>query len=188
MDTPGVAVRPLSIMSGSDEFAEVFFDDVVVPDARRIGEVDGGWAIAMALLPFERSTSFWHRTAFLQARLRTVVRDAPDDDHTAALLGDAFARLHALRCRSRATVRRLVAGETLGPETSIDKVLVAGAEQSLFDVARELTPGLIEQPTGVVEAQWRDEYLYSRAASIYGGTGEIQRNIIARRLLGLGED
>lgn len=188
MDTPGITIRPLEIMSGNDEFAEVFFDDVAVPDARRLGEVDGGWAIAMALLPFERSTSFWHRTAYLQARLREVVVAAPDDAHSAALLGDAFARLHGLRCRSRATVRRLAAGETLGPETSIDKVLFGTTEQRLFDVARELLPGRIETPADAADTRWRDEYVFSRAATIYGGTGEIQRNIIARRLLDLGDE
>lgn len=188
MDTPGITVRPLSIMSGSDEFAEVFFDDVVVPDARRVGEVDGGWAVAMALLPFERSTAFWHRTAFLQSRLQSVVADAPDDDHSAALLGDAFAQLHALRCRSRGTVRRFDAGEPLGAETSVDKVLVATAEQKIFDVGRELAPSRIALPEGPDELRWRDEFLYSRAASIYGGTGEIQRNIIARRILDLGDE
>lgn len=188
MDTPGLTVRPLSIMSGSDEFAEVFFDDVVVPDARRVGEVDGGWAVAMALLPFERSTAFWHRTAFLQSRLQTVVADAADDDHSCTLVGEAFAQLHALRCRSRATVRRFDDGGTLGPETSVDKVLVATAEQKIFDIGRELAPARIAMAEGPDELRWRDEYLYSRAASIYGGTGEIQRNIIARRLLDLGDE
>lgn len=188
MDTPGITVRPLAIMSGSDEFAEVFFDDVVVPDARRVGAVDGGWAVAMALLPFERSTAFWHRTAFLQSRLREIVTDAPDDDHSAALIGEAYAQLHALRCRSRETVRRFDRGDPLGSETSIDKVLVAGAEQRIFDVGRELAPARFALPDGPTELRWRDEYLYSRAASIYGGTSEIQRNIIARRLLQLGDD
>ena len=188
MDTPGITVRPLAIMSGSDEFAEVFFDGVVVPDERRVGEVDGGWAVAMALLPFERSTAFWYRTAYLRARLGAAIADAPDDEHAASVVGNAFAQLHALRCRSRTTVQRLDAGETLGPETSIDKVLVATAEQRIFDVARELDPGRIALAGGPWEHRWRDEYLYSRAASIYGGTAEIQRNIIARRLLELGDE
>lgn len=188
MDTPGITVRPFSIISGDDEFAEVFFDDVVVPDTRRVGEVDGGWAIAMALLPFERSTAFWHRTALLRTRLAEVVAAAPDDRHSAVLLGEAYAALHALRCRSRGTVRRLSAGETLGPETSVDKVLVATAEQKIFDVARELLGGRIEIGDTPADGKWRDEWLYSRASTIYGGTGEIQRNIIARRLLDLGDE
>lgn len=189
MDTPGITVRPFAIMSGEDEFAEVFFDDVVVPDTRRIGEVDGGWAVAMALLPFERSTAFWHRTALLQTRLEALLGHADDDDdHTAFLVGDALASVAGLRSRSRATVHRMSEGQPLGPETSIDKVLVAAAEQQVFDLARALMPGLIELDGGPIGTRWRDEFYYSRAATIYGGTGEIQRNIIARHVLGLGEE
>jgi alkylation response protein AidB-like acyl-CoA dehydrogenase len=83
---------------------------------------------------------------------------------------------HTARCRSRATQRRLAEGERLGPETSIDKVLLAAAEQRLYDTVRDLLPGVLE----LTESPWRAEYLYSRAATIYGGTAEIQRNIIAR--------
>jgi len=188
MDTPGITVRPVAIMSGNAEFAEVFFDDVAVPDARRLGEVDGGWSVAMTLLPFERSTAFWHRTAFLWSRLDRIVADDPKDDRAAYLIGEAFTALHALRSRSLATLQRLDRGETLGPETSIDKVLMATAEQKVFDVARTLFPGLMETGDDADAQQWRDEFLYSRAATIYGGTGEIQRNIIARRLLDLGDE
>ena len=70
------------------------------------------------------------------------------------------------------------------PDTSIDKVLLASAEQQLYDTARDLLPGVIE----LDESTWRTEFLYSRAATIYGGTAEVQRNIIARRLLDLGKE
>ncbi len=89
-----------------------------------------------------------------------------------------------MRCRSRATQHRLADGQKLGPDTSIDKVLLAGAEQQLYDTARDLLPGVIE----LDDTEWRTEYLYSRAATIYGGTAEVQRNIIARRLLDLGKE
>jgi alkylation response protein AidB-like acyl-CoA dehydrogenase len=72
----------------------------------------------------------------------------------------------------------------LGPDTSIDKVLLAAAEQQLYDAARDVMPGVIE----LDDSSWRSEYLYSRASSIYGGTAEVQRNIIARRLLDLGKE
>ena len=104
------------------------------------------------------------------------------------VVGNAFVQLHGLRARSRATQHRLAAGETLGAETSIDKVLVATAEQTTYDAARRLLPGVVEMDDGVAGAMWRNEYLYSRAATIYGGTAEVQRNIIARRLLDLGSD
>jgi alkylation response protein AidB-like acyl-CoA dehydrogenase len=188
MDTPGITVAPIEMLNGVEEFAEVFFDDVVVPTARVIGEIDGGWAVATSILPYERSSCFWQRIAYLSRRLEQAVRAAPDDDRTAEVLGHAFAQLHALRARSRSTQHRLAAGGTLGAETSVDKLLVATAEQTIFDAARRVLPGLVELDDGAAGATWRAEYLYSRAATIYGGTAEVQRNIIARRLLELGSD
>jgi alkylation response protein AidB-like acyl-CoA dehydrogenase len=96
--------------------------------------------------------------------------------------------LWAFRARSRATQRRLAAGQTLGSETSIDKVLVATAEQAIFDLVAEGLGPEVATGDDPVSARWRAEFLYSRAATIYGGSAEIQRNIIARRLLGLGDD
>lgn len=182
MDTPGITVRPLRTMHGVDEFAEVYFDDVVVNESRMLGRPGAGWRVAMDLLPYERSTCFWHRIAYLFTRLDRVLEQTGDGDD--ADLGAAYLALHTVRCRSRATQRRLAAGATLGPDTSIDKVLLATAEQQLFDTARELLPGEIE----LTDSEWRPEFLYSRAATIYGGTAEIQRNIIARRLLDLGKE
>ena len=95
---------------------------------------------------------------------------APDDDRTAEVVGNAFVELHALRARSRATQHRLAAGATLGAETSIDKVLVATAEQATYDAVRRLLPGVVELDDGAAGEAWRTEYLYSRAATIYGGT------------------
>ncbi len=188
MDSPGISVRPIEAMHGLDEFCEVFFDAVAVPGARLLGEVDGGWAIAMDLLPYERSTALWHRGAFLHRRLEQFLDQVPAGSVNPVALGRATELLWAFRARSRATQRRLAAGETLGAETSVDKVLIASAEQAIFDlVADGLAPALVGGDD-VVSRRWRTEYLYSRAASIYGGSAEIQRNIIARRLLELGDD
>ena len=188
MDTPGITVAPIEMLNGVREFAEVFFDDVVVPADRVLGEVDGGWAVAMSILPYERSSCFWQRIAYLYRRLEEAVEVAPDDERSAGVIGETFVQLHALRARSRATQRRLAAGETLGAETSVDKVLVATAEQATYDAVRRLLPGVIELDDDSAGIAWRAEYLYSRAATIYGGTLEVQRNIIARRLLPLGAE
>ena len=127
-------------MHGVAEFCEVFYDDVRVPADRLLGDVNGGWSIAMDLLPYERSTALWHRSAYLQRRLGQLV--------AAARARDARRRRRSARRRSssgpsgpssRATQRRLAAGETLGPETSVDKVLVATAEQVVFDLVAEAT-------------------------------------------------
>jgi alkylation response protein AidB-like acyl-CoA dehydrogenase len=182
MDTPGVTVRPLRTMHGVDEFCEVYFDDVVIPGERMLGREGDGWQLAMDLLPFERSTCFWHRIAYLYNRFDRLLADTPPDAD--AELGAAYLALHAVRCRSRDSQHRLAAGATLGADTSIDKVLLATAEQRLYDTVHDLLPGVIE----LDESPWRPEYLYSRSATIYGGTAEIQRNIIARRLLDLGKE
>jgi alkylation response protein AidB-like acyl-CoA dehydrogenase len=188
MDSPGITVRPIETMHGAEEFCEVFYDDLLVPLDRLLGEADGGWSIAMDLLPYERSTALWHRAAYLQRRLEQLVSAAPAGALDATPVGEVTQLLWAFRARSRATQRRLAAGETLGPETSIDKVLVATAEQAVFDlVAEGLGPEIAIGDDPGSEG-WRAEYLYSRAATIYGGSAEIQRNIIARRLLELGDD
>jgi alkylation response protein AidB-like acyl-CoA dehydrogenase len=140
----------------------------------------------MDLLPFERSTCFWQRIAYLYSRLDALIDGVKGELGPAADadLGAAYLALHTLRCRSRATQLRLDDGQKLGADTSIDKVLLASAEQQLYDAARDLLPGAIE----LDDTTWRTEYLYSRAATIYGGTAEVQRNIIARRLLDLGKE
>ena len=188
MDTPGITVAPLEMLNGELEFAEVFFEDVVVPADRMLGELNGGWTVAMSILPYERSSCFWQRIAYLYRRLQRLVEVAPDDDRAAEIVGEAYVQLHALRARSRATQHRLAETGTIGAETSIDKVLVATADQTIYDAVRRLLPGMIEMDDGAAGAAWRNEYLFSRAATIYGGTAEVQRNIIARRLLQLGSD
>jgi alkylation response protein AidB-like acyl-CoA dehydrogenase len=195
MSSPGITARPLRTMHGVDEFAEVFFDEVVVPGDRMLGRPGDGWRVATDLLPHERSTCFWHRVAYLYARLDRLLGEvsaaggplsgaAAGGSADEAALGAVYLALHTLRCRSLATQRRLASGGALGPETSVDKVLLAAAEQQLYDTARDPLPGVVE----LTPSSWRTEFLYSRAATIYGGTAEIQRNIIARRLLDLGKE
>ncbi|HEY6534061.1 MAG TPA: acyl-CoA dehydrogenase family protein [Acidimicrobiales bacterium] len=188
MDSPGITVRPIWTMHGTDEFSEVFFDDTFVPDDRMLGGEGDGWSVAMDLLPYERSTSLWQRAAHLHRRLQDLLDEAPVDALDPAAVGDVALTVQAFRARSRATQHRMAAGESLGPETSIDKVLLATSEQAVYDlVADALSPEVTtgDDPGG---DRWRSEYLYSRAASIYGGSAEIQRNIIANRLLDLGRD
>jgi alkylation response protein AidB-like acyl-CoA dehydrogenase len=159
---------------------------VVIPSSRMLGRPGDGWRLAMDLLPYERSTCFWQRIAYLYARFDELLKEtsATSDGHDEFELGAAYLGLHTLRCRSRITQHRLRDGARLGPDTSIDKVLLARAEQRLYDTVRDLLPGTLE----LEDTPWRSEYLYSRAATIYGGTAEIQRNIIARRLLDLGKE
>ena len=188
MDWPGITVRPLRTMDGIEEFCEVFYEDVEIPGERMLGREGQGWELAMSLLPLERSTSLWHRGAYVRRELAHFVETVPDDLVTPAALGQVVQQLFTLRARSRATQYRAGAGDVLGAETSVDKLLLVEAEQAVFDLVLD---GMAD---GVVlgddrEAQrWRSEFIYSRACSIYGGSVEIQRNILAQRVLGLGKD
>jgi alkylation response protein AidB-like acyl-CoA dehydrogenase len=188
MDSPGITVRPIGTMHGHPEFSEVFFDDVVVPLDRTLGDEGQGWAVAMDLLPYERSTALWHRAAYLHGRLQDLLDTAPEGAIDPVQLGEVTQTLYAFRARSRATQHRLASGAHLAAETSIDKVLLATAEQAVYDLVADALPAEVTIGDGPTDERWRTGFLYSRAATIYGGSAEIQRNIIARRLLDLGTD
>ncbi|MER7687229.1 acyl-CoA dehydrogenase family protein [Streptomyces sp. NPDC097610] len=185
MDSPGMTVRPLHAINDMAEFSETFFDSVRVPKDRVIGEVDGGWSIAMRMLRSERGGIFWMLSAWLLEELErlagTVGFGAVDDE----AVGRLFASVAALRARSWTTQHRLATDGIETPETSIDKILMATAEQELFDLVRDLLDGMLEFGDSDAAAWLRSSYMYSRAASVYGGTAEIQRNIVADQLLGL---
>ncbi|WP_409330054.1 acyl-CoA dehydrogenase family protein [Trujillonella humicola] len=193
VDSPGVSVRPVAIASGENELAEVFFDDVVVPADRLIGEEGGGWDVAMYLLQFERAMYAWLCAAEALRRLRElrdrvtarVAAGRPLPDGAATRIGEVYSDLVALRARSADTVRRLAAQETVGPEASVDKVLLATLEIGLHDLARDLL-GEDFLFGGDAEAQqWRTDWWFTRSATILGGSSEVQRTILADHVLGL---
>jgi len=183
MDTPGITVSPLVAMTGEAEFCSMFFDDVPVPKERVLGAVNGGWAVAMFILGCERGVAAWQRQAWMRWRLEGLLAEAPELPDARA--GEAFELVHALRLLSRRTLRSLAAGESLGVRPSFDKLLMSTAEKYLFDAALEAMPGTLLFGGDDAARDWRNDYLYSRAASIYGGAAEIQRNIIAEHILGL---
>ena len=189
MDTPGITVRPIETIHGREEFCEVFFDDVVVPLERTLGDEGQGWAVAMDLLPYERSTALWHRGAFLHQRLDHLLETAaPDaiDAHRGGqrvpaavrvpgpLAGDAVPT----RRRRPARSRRRRSTRSCSPQPS----RASSTSSPTRSAPRSLTGDDDD------DVRWRSEFLYSRAATIYGGSAEIQRNIVARRLLDLGAD
>jgi len=188
--SPGVTVRPIAAANGRAEFAEMFFDDVTVPRSGLIGSVDGGWTAAMYLLQFERGMYAWLRQAVLLRRLREAVSTADPEGAAAGpairhALGHALHATAMLRARSRTTVRRLSAGENPGPEISTDKALLGMAEQATFDVLRLLNWPAMALDADGDSAVLRQEWWYSRASTIFGGAIDVQRDIVAGRVLGL---
>jgi alkylation response protein AidB-like acyl-CoA dehydrogenase len=188
---PGVTVRPIKLASGRSELAECFFDDVRVPADRLIGNEGQGWAVAMYLLQYERAAWAWLRAAVLLQRLRALIGFLPDSAAPAQasgptadeMLGSVYLDLLSLRARSVDTVRRLAAGQTVGPEASADKLLLGACEHGVYDAARSLLgPRFL---FGDASRQWREEWWYSRTTTVYGGSAEVQRSIIADRVLKL---
>lgn len=190
LDAPGIERRPIALASGREELAEVFFTDVVVDADRVIGDDGTGWSVAMDLLQYERGTYAWMRmataTAYLQQLLSAIKRDdATADPNTAAAIGRTYLNLAALRARTATTLGRLADHETVGAETSVDKLLLSTAEQEVLDTAMTLLGPEALLGDDATHAEWRDRWWYSRAASIYGGAREVQYSIIADRILKL---
>jgi alkylation response protein AidB-like acyl-CoA dehydrogenase len=185
LDTPGVEVAAIKQSNGTDELAEVFFDGAVIPTSNMLGEPGQGWAVAMHILAGERGSYTWLRQCELLPKLERLAATPGAEEHAEAL-GESLTRLLALRCRSRAVMEILARGDEPGPESSVTKVLVIDAEQHFYDVVRRvLSPGLDLGSAPNVEA-WQESYLYSRAASVYGGSRQIQLNVIAKLMVARG--
>ncbi|MGV0794855.1 acyl-CoA dehydrogenase family protein [Mycolicibacterium sp. XJ1819] len=187
LDAPGVSVQPILAASGRNEFAEIVFQDVEVPEDRRIGDVGLGWEAAMYLLQWERGMYAWQRQADLHSSLGKILASAELDVNTAAAerIGAAYRVLHALRMATRRTLTKLAHAVNPGPNISVDKLLLSKAEHAIFEVARELHYPAFEFGDRLTDQVLRADYFYARAASIYGGSAEIQRTILADRVLQL---
>ena len=186
MATPGVECREIITAYGTREFAEVFFASADVPAANVLGAPGQGWSIAMQLLGYERGPADVGWIARL-TRMLAVLEDDVRSGRVAAgpserrALAHAWVELRTLQLHVQRTMSSRLDGSTPGPEGSIDKLLVTRAEQLLNHVnlqVRGVTP--ILHDGAEIEA-----YFWSRAQSIFGGTQQIQRNIVAQRVLGL---
>ncbi|EUA23577.1 acyl-CoA dehydrogenase, C-terminal domain protein [Mycobacterium xenopi 4042] len=192
LDSPGIERRPIALASGREELAEFFFTDVVVDMERLVGPVGSGWSVAMDLLQYERGGYAWMRMAIATNRLQELLRTTdvnPWNTERYALAGSvvgrAYLNLAALRARTSATLCRLTNGEVVGEQTSIDKVLLSTAEQDVFDACDALVGTEMLIGDDAAAKRWREEWWYSRAASIYGGAREIQDTIIADKMMKL---
>src|SRR5207248_1992097 len=125
LSAPGITVRPTPCATGRSETAEIFLDDVFVPADHVVGGVGQGWAVVMYLLQFERGAYAWMRQAELHTELERLLACADDVPDAATEIGDAYLSLFALRSQALATTGRLFAGTDLGPEISVDKILLA---------------------------------------------------------------
>jgi alkylation response protein AidB-like acyl-CoA dehydrogenase len=198
MTSPGVEVRPMTQITGHAEFSELFLDDVVVPRENLLGQLGDGWKIAMYTLGHERGTAALPRQVKLRTWLDRAVSVAAQREldgrpvlanpEAQTALARALIEIEVLRHHAYRTVGEFLNGGAVGPESSSVKLLMAEAEQRLAATVLEvLGPALLDgDPDHVHENDfWYETYLYSRAASVYGGTRQIQRDIIADRVLAL---
>ena len=193
MDSPGVTVRPIAQLDGETGFAEVFFDGVVVPDAQVLGTVGEGWKVAMATAGSERGLSLRSPARYTEAAARLVElyrRQAAADPRRAARHADDVARAvidaEAYRLQTYWTVTRVLDGGGVGPEASMNKLFWSETDLRIHTTALALLgeQGEILSDDGR-PPPWLDGFLFALAGPIYAGTNEIQRNVVAERVLGL---
>ncbi len=186
MEAPGIEIRPLVQLTGEAEFNEVFLDDVFVPADHLVGGLHQGWAVANTTLAHERGTNFPFKEqvvheVFLDELYRLAAAGGTlDDPEVADHLARAFVELRVLRLHNWRTLGRLAAGHEPGPESSWIKLTWTDMTQHLSAAALEVLGD-----DGQLDGPWARQYLWSKAASIAGGTSEVQRTIIGDRLLGL---
>lgn len=207
MATPGISVHPIKSISGDHDFNQVFFDNVRVPQANRLGEEDQGWGVAKYLLEFERSAAYAAGLKAALADVRAMAVDADDGQGGRLIDRPAISRrfatlagqLDAIHAVEQTVMAKIARGENPGPASSMLKVQGTEAQQQIQELAVEIAgdyaaPYQIEerQPGSNIEGVGPDamlavtaRYFNGRAASIYGGSNEIQRGIMAKMVLGL---
>ncbi|MFA6300440.1 MAG: acyl-CoA dehydrogenase family protein [Nocardioides sp.] len=188
LDADGVTVRPIAQLDGEVGFAEIFFEDVFVPDADVLGAPGDGWRVAMSTAGNERGLSLRSPGRFCAAadRLvdlyRHVTADPPESFGRVSGDGvvDAWIKAQSYRLYTWGTVTRLADGGEMGAAGSVNKVFWSELDISLHETALDLLG-----PEAEVDSTWLDGYTFSLSGPIYAGTNEIQRNIVAERILSL---
>jgi alkylation response protein AidB-like acyl-CoA dehydrogenase len=188
MADQGVDVRPLVQMTGDAEFNEVFLTDVFVPAEQLVGVEGQGWTVAGSTLAHERGTNFpfkeqvVHETYLARLYDEAEANGSLDDPLVADALAQSYIELGVLRLHNLRTLTRLGRGEEPGPESSWVKLMWTAMTQHLSETGQMVTG---RDETSAQSGPWARQWLWSRAASIAGGTSEVQRDIIAGRILGL---
>ncbi len=205
MDQPGVTVRPIRQINGNAEFNEVFFDDATTPADHIVGEIDGGWAVAMTILGLERGENATAMLLRFEAEFERFVelvkeKGRDQDPYVRVGLAEAYLKLRKLRGLSLRAMSSFINGEDLGANAAPVKLAWSEYWQDLTDLALDvLGPEAVlpteHRPSGADgpdlpgspndSGSWVGTWLNSRAATIYSGTSEIQRNIIGERILKL---
>ena len=192
IDQEGVEMRPLKQVTGESEFGEVFFDGALAQREHVVGNLGEGWRIAMTVLGYERGASTLANPADYERQLQGLVtaldeRGALEEPVVREKLGKLIVDNEVMRANGLRTLANIAAGIAPGPESSIEKIFWSEYHQRMTDIAVELLGPqgqlVARSPEARPEVDWAYQYLWSRAGTIYSGSSEIQRNIIAKRVL-----
>jgi len=193
LKSDGIDMRPLKQITGESEFGEVFFENVRVPKANLVGEVGEGWKIAMTVLGYERGAGTLSMAMRLGNDLRALIAAARDlgldDSATRRTLGKLVVDWQVLYSNGLRTLANMADGQAPGPESSIEKLFWSEFDQRMREAALDIlgAGGQLSRfvPDSRQDVDWPRDFLWSRAETIFSGSSEIQRNIIAKRVLGL---
>lgn len=193
LDAPGVTVRPIAQLDGESGFAEIFFDDARVPVANRVGEEGAGWQVAMATAGFERGLMLRSPARFQDTARRLVALYREHRAGAAPSLREEVVRCwmaaEAYALETTCTVSRLLSGAKIGAEASLNKIFWSELDLRMHEIALALLGERAtlrpEAPAARGASGWLGGYLFALSGPIYAGTNEIQRNVIAERILGM---
>lgn len=197
MNSPGIRVVPIKSIDGKESFAEVFFDNVLVPDHARLGAPDEGWNAAVRVLSIERATNRMYRAWRFESELGFLVRacrsDAKlskllNDGHYQRRIGEVLGEIDGLKGLVERTVTQLMQGKEIGALGSLTKLYWSECHQAFAGLAQSII-GQVTPASSLLAQRAQKEfthaYLFSRAETIYAGTSEIQLDLIAQRILRL---
>ncbi len=189
LNTPGVSVRPIRQLHGDTGFAEIFFDDVRVPVENRIAAEGEGWNVAMATAGFERGLMLRSPARFQAAAKRLVELYRANADRAAPGLRETVLKCwmdaEAYALNTYMVAASIQAGGKIGAEASLNKIFWSELDRSLHRAAMSLLGSHAELRPQTGANEWLDGYIFSLSGPIYAGSNEIQRNIVAERMLGL---
>lgn len=195
LDSPGITVRPIRQLNGLPGFAEVFFDDVRVPVENRLSEEGAGWQVAMSTAGFERglmlrSPARFQATAKALVQLYLANRASADQDPSVReAVVSAWMQAEAYALATYRTASSLIAGGHIGAESSTNKIFWSELDQRMHETAMQILGARAEllphSPAAQDVGTWLEGFMFAQAGPIYAGTNEIQRNIIAERMLGM---
>ena len=196
MSTPGIRVVPIKSIDGKVSFAEVFFDDVDVPDSARLGAPDEGWSAAIRVLSIERATNRMYRAWRFESELRFLASACKSDPTCAKLVdahlerkfGEIICQIDALKGLVGHSVDQLLAGEGIGARGSLTKLYWSECHQAFAGLALSIVAHVGPGSSALARrarAYFTHAYFFARAETIYAGTSEVQLDVIAQRILDL---